>query len=166
MKYYVPEKNGSPLLGTAALDEIAKVRVALDQANGLRDAAGNPTTKTMYVVRSTSSGVPPRVDRDAETGHVTAIYGGVVESSHVRGGRVTSDSNVILGDDGTAALELPDELDEISDHLGKTVRGNAIPSRVSLVTEAQLPKRVKAKKENERAVEALEAAMGTRGLQS
>lgn len=121
-RYYVPEQGGAALTGPAALQAIARVRVALDQANGLRDAAGNPTTKTMYLVRG-----PCTVDRDVD-GRVTRVRGNVL-ATHERGGTVTSDSNVVVGDDGTVALELPDELDEIDEHLGTTVRGVAIPSR-------------------------------------
>lgn len=155
-RYYVPVTGGgAPLTGPAALQDIARVRVALDQANGLRDAAGNPTTKTMYLVSG-----PCAVDRDVD-GRVTRVHGQVLATQE-RGGSVTSDEQVIVGDDGTAALELVDEVDEIDDHLGSTVRGVAIPSRASLVTEAQLPARVRAEKERGRAVQALERAMGLR----
>jgi hypothetical protein len=155
MRYFVPTTGGgAPLTGTAALEAIDRIRVALDQANGLRNAAGQPITKTMYLVRGQAT-----VDRDVD-GTVTAIHGAEVLATHQRGGSVTSDSNVILGDDGTAALELPDELDEISDHLGKTVRGVAIPSRGALVAEAALPARVKAEKDRRGAVESLEKALG------
>lgn len=161
--YYVPTTGGgAPLTGTAALQAIQRVRVALDQANGLRDAAGNPTTKTMYKV-ARSGDADPRVDRDAETGHVTRIYNAVVLATSEVSGSVTSDEQVIVGDDGTMALELVDSDDDISDHLGKTVRGQAIPSRGSLVAEGQLPARVRAEKERGRAVEALERAMGIGG---
>lgn len=153
MKYFVPESGGAPLTGPAALQAIDRIRVALDQANGLRDNAGNPTTKTMYLCSG-----PCTVDRDVD-GRVTRVHGNVL-ATHERGGSVTSDSNVILGDDGTAALELPDELDEIDEHLGRTVRGVRLPSRGSLVTEAQLPARVKVKKENARAVASLDEALG------
>jgi pimeloyl-ACP methyl ester carboxylesterase len=132
---------------------LALVRTALDQANGLRDAAGLPTTKTMYLVSG-----PASVDRDLE-GNVTRVYGNVLATAQ-RGGTVTSEP--ILGDDGTAALALADDLDEIADHLGKTVRGVALPSRGALVTEAQLPARVKAEIERGRVIETLEKAMGLR----
>jgi hypothetical protein len=154
MRYLVPERNGAPLLGTAALEEIERIRIALDQANGLRNVAGQPITKTMYLVRGRAT-----VDRDVD-GTVTAIHGAEVLATHQRGGSVTSDSNVILGDDGTVALELPDELDEIDAHLGKTVRGVAIPTRGSLITEAALPTRVKAELDRRRGVDALEQALG------
>jgi hypothetical protein len=89
------------------------------------------------------------------------VYGNVLAvSQHT--GSVTSDSDVILGDDGTAALALADETDEISDHLGTTVRGVAIPSRGALVAEAGLPTRVKAEVDRRKTVEALEMALGLR----
>lgn len=135
---------------------IAAVRVALDQANGHRDVNGVPVPTTQYLVSG-----PATVDRDAQ-GRVTRVYGAVL-ATQTRTTSCTSDDQVILGDDGTAALELPDELDEIDAHLGKTVRGVAIPTRGSLATEAQLPARVKAEKDRRRAVESLEKAMGLRG---
>lgn len=152
MSYHVPSGRNA-----AALLEIERIRVALDQANGLRDVAGNPITKTMYLVRAT--GGAPSVDRDVD-GTVTAIHGAQVLAQHQRSGSVTSDSDVVLGDDGTAALALADELDEIGDHLGTTVRGQPIPSRAALVSEAALPARVKAELDRRKAVAALERALG------
>jgi len=136
------------------LERIAAIRVALDQANGLRDVAGRPITKTMYLVRGKAT-----VDRAAD-GTVTAIHGAQVLATYQRTGSVTSDSDVILGDDGTAALALVDELDEIADHLGKTVRGTAIPSRGALVSEAALPPRVRSELSRRRTVERLETELG------
>jgi hypothetical protein len=132
---------------------LAQVRVALDQANGLRDVAGNPTTKTMYLVAG-----PAAVDRDVE-GNVTRVHGNVL-ATRQRGGSVTSDVDVIVGDDGMCALALADELDEISAQLGKTVRGVAIPSRGALVAEAQLPVRVRAEVARRRTVAMLEKSLG------
>jgi hypothetical protein len=153
MRYYVPESGGAPLLGTAALQAIDRVRVALDQANGLLDALGQPTTKTMYLVSG-----PCTVDRDVD-GHVTRVHGNVL-ATHERAGSVTSASDVIVADDGSAALALADDMDEISEHLGTTVRGQALPQRRDLVAESALPTRVKAAIDKTRAVAELERAIG------
>jgi hypothetical protein len=138
--------------------KLAAVRIALDQANGRRNVAGELIPITMFAVLG-----PSTVDRVVEDGipRVERVHGNVLSTSQ-HTGSVTSDSDVILGDDGTAALALADELDEIADHLGKTVRGVALPSRGALVAEAQLPARVKAEINKQRTIETLEKAMGLR----
>lgn len=93
--------------------KLALVQVALDQAFGLRNAAGNPTPRPMYC--------PLRGAWANEMGSPAYDLPG-------------TNWPLIQGDDGTAALEIRQAIDNRIDlKLGTTVNGVAIPSAASLV---------------------------------
>lgn len=105
---------------------LALVQVALDQQHGLRDAMGLPTPREQMVHK-------PGI------GLVPASAVGAVNCYDQPGQHWP----VIEGDDGTAAIELP-ELASVDDQLGKTIRGVAMPRANQLVAEEALPARVRA----------------------
>ena len=105
------------------------VRIALDQANGLRDNAGRPTPRQCRIFRNGVEVTGTLYD-PATWGNPVLVTDTVAPP--------------VLGDDGTAALELP-LTPEVEQHLGKTIRGQALPRVADLVTdETQLPARVQA----------------------
>lgn len=106
-------------------ENLRALRIELDKANGLRDAQGNPTPRRARIFRN---GV-----------EVT----GTIFDPNEHGifvGKTTVTPEIMVEDDGSAALELPD-LPEINDHLGK----NGIPGHRNLKSEAELPDKIKAR---------------------
>lgn len=121
------------------------VRVAIDQANGLRDINGSPTPRTARIFRGGLE-----VTGTAYDPQTWGMFCGTT---------ATLDEPV-LGDDGTAALELP-ETPEVERHLGKTVRGTKLPRASDLVDgEDALPTRVRAAIQQKRSLAAFEEALG------
>lgn len=123
---------------------LQKVRVALDQANGLRDAQGNLTPRRCRIFRN-------GVDVTG-TIYDPAFYGFPVLTT-------TTVDEAIIGDDGSAALALP-EVPEVDAYLGKTIGGLAIAAAKDLVAEDALPARVKAAILAKEAVANLDQAVG------
>lgn len=126
MKYMV----GTPV-------EIERYRLALDQANRLCDALGNPTPRPGMVF---DEGV--RLPDDHPACAIMARH------------QTLLDDAMVLGDDGTAAVALDEAERGIVEHLGKTIGGTALPRARDLATAAQLVGDVAAKVDD-RLIEAI-----------
>lgn len=101
--------------------KLALVAVAFDQANGLRDAAGKSTPRQCRIFRG---GVEV-----TGTVYDPATWGAPVYTTDTL-------APPIVGDDDTAALELPVTA-EVDAHFGKTVNGVAMPTKSSCVVVAR-----------------------------
>lgn len=96
---------------------LALVQVALDQAFGLRDPAGNPTPREQMVHKPGLGLVP------------ASVALGPLHGCYDQPGRHWP---MVDGGDGTAALAIA-ELASIDAKLGRTVSGVALPTAASLV---------------------------------
>jgi hypothetical protein len=101
----------------APAPQLEAIRVALDQANGLRDSAGNPTPRQCRIFKD-------GVDVSG-TVHDPATHGFPVLTTD------TIQPAIVVG--GQAALELP-AVPEVDAHLGTTIHGTALPPGAGLVT--------------------------------
>jgi hypothetical protein len=107
-----------PKFHVATEAELIRLQVAIDQAEGTRDVQGNPTPKEQLVHAPWLGGYVPA--------SVVGVPAFDMPGRH---------TPIIVGDDGTAAMLVPEDFWAVTDNLGKTLPGNVkVPRLKDLVS--------------------------------